>query len=76
MAEKLLRIDRLDGSVAVCEDEQGGRVLLPIESLPAGVKEGDCLKFDDTGHVVVDTEETRHRRELIKKLQQQVFSEE
>ncbi|SDN39078.1 DUF3006 domain-containing protein [Acetanaerobacterium elongatum] len=76
MTDKLLRIDRLEGTVAVCEDEQGGRVQLPVCSLPAGVKEGDCLKLDDTGRAVVDTEETRHRRELIKKLQQQVFSEE
>lgn len=76
MAKIHLQIDRLEGSIAVCEDELGKRVQLPVSSLPAGFKEGDCLSIDEDGCITVNNEETERRREAIKRLQQQVFSEE
>ncbi len=72
---QLLCVDRLEGGLAVCEDEQGRQQKIPVASLPGGVKEGDCLRVDAHGGVTIDTVETQRRRERLKKLQQQLFSD-
>ena len=58
----MLAIDRIEGAVAVCEGENG-RQELPLESLPEGVREGDCLRWDGE-RWTVDQEETLRRRKL------------
>ena len=58
----MLIVDRVEGAIAVCEGETG-RQELPLESLPEGVREGDCLRWDGAGWTV-DREETRRRRTL------------
>ena len=40
-------IDRINGNMAVCEDENGDLVKLMASELPSGVKEGDILKQQD-----------------------------
>ena len=62
-----LIIDRFEGDFAVCEDEN--RKMLNIEKtrLPEGVKEGDVLIFQGD-KLVIDHDETKRRRERIKKM--------
>ena len=64
-------IDRLEEGFAVCELDDGSFLKIPLEQLPEGVAEGDCLTEQD-GIYMVDEEETRRRREyaasLLKKL--------
>ncbi len=73
--EQLLCVDRLEGSLAVCEDGRGHQQKIPVETLPDGVKEGDCLRVDAHGGMTIDIDETQRRRERLKKLQQQLLSD-
>lgn len=58
---KQYAIDRLEGRVAVCEDEDGKLSEIPRASLPEDAKEGDVLAFCD-GHYVIDRQSTERRR--------------
>ena len=68
-----LSIDRFEGNYAICED--GDRKMFAIElgELPKGAREGDILAISDEGEIAVDADETRRRREKIKKLQNSVW---
>ena len=55
-------VDRLEGEQAVCENEAGQQLLLPLSRLPDGVSEGDVLRLDGE-RWTVDEEETAVRRE-------------
>lgn len=57
----MLIVDRIEGSLAVCEGDQGRKELL-LETLPERVREGDCLRWED-GRWTVDEEETLRRRQ-------------
>ena len=55
-------VDRLEGEQAVCENEAGQQLLLPLSQLPHGVSEGDVLRRQGE-EWTVDEEETTVRRE-------------
>ena len=55
-------VDRLEGEQAVCENEVGQQLLLPLSRLPDGVSEGDVLRRQGE-EWSVDEEETAVRRE-------------
>lgn len=38
-------VDRIEGDIAVCEDDNRKMTEIPIKELPEGVKEGMCLAF-------------------------------
>lgn len=61
-------VDRLEEGLAVCETELKKLITIPVDHLPAGLKEGDVLK-EEEGTFFLDHEETgKRRRELKKKL--------
>ena len=70
---RILAIDRFEGTMAICEDND--RKLFGIETvdLPAGAKPGDVLVISEEGEISVDREETRRRKEKIQKLQNKLF---
>lgn len=39
----ILTVDRIEGTFAVCLDERGNSIDIPLEAIP-GVKEGDVLE--------------------------------
>lgn len=57
----MLVIDRIEEGIAVCEGGEG-RVELPVQSLPDGAQEGDCLYLQE-GVWQIDREETLRRRQ-------------
>lgn len=60
-------LDRMEGDMAVLELDNGALVQVPAELLPAGAKEGDCLRL------VVDTDATEERRQRIKEKMNRLF---
>jgi transcriptional regulator of NAD metabolism len=54
-------IERFEGAFALCEDEQGNRRRLPLQSLPEGAREGDILRPYGQGYRI-DSDETARRR--------------
>ena len=62
-------VDRVEGAIAVLEDEDGNLSHVPLASLPEGVKETDVLSFQD-GAWEPALDEAARRRERILRLQQ------
>lgn len=60
--DELLVIDRIEGDTAVCETPDRNRRHIPLSLLPPGVREGDCLRTQPDGTLVVDEDETSRRR--------------
>lgn len=58
---ELLIVDRIVQGLVICETGSRDRVVLLLETLPAGVREGDCLRERD-GEYQIDHTETEQRR--------------
>ena len=58
----MIRIDRLEEGIVVCEDQNGNLIYLQRDELPETVREGDCLVPGETGWIV-DEALTRARRQ-------------
>lgn len=65
-------IDRFEGTIAVCENEQKVMVNIPKYRLPLEAKEGDVLEEVD-GMLQVDDVETNERRKKAKQLMSKLF---
>ncbi len=65
-------IDRFEGTIAVCEDEQKNMVNIPKYRLPLEVKEGDII-VEVEGMLQIDDEETNERRKKAKQLMSKLF---
>ena len=74
MEDKLMNytIDRFEGEFALCEDESGALVSIPARELPPEAKEGDILS-EENGRYTCNTEETRKRREMMRKRLEGLF---
>ena len=69
----MLIIDRFDGKYAVCEGEERKMFAIPIDEVPDGAKEGDCLRITDEGELVIDEAETAARRKQAASLQKKLY---
>lgn len=65
-------VDRLEGGIAVCEDENKAFVDIPAEKLPDGVQSGDIIVEND-GIFAVDRSATDKRREEMSALQNSLW---
>ena len=65
-------IDRFEGTIAVCENEQKVMVNIPKYRLPLEVKEGDVLE-EINGMLQIDDVETNERRKKAKQLMNKLF---
>jgi len=74
MDGEIWSVDRIEAGVAVLEDQQRRHLSLPVEQLPEGAREGDCLRRSDKGGFLLDSEETARRkaraRDLFRSLTQ------
>lgn len=68
----LYSIDRIEGEFAVCEDDGGNIVKIPLSELYDNPKEGDMLKKLGEKYVF-DKAETDARRKKIIALQNSLF---
>lgn len=66
-------IDRIEGSFAVCEDENGKFADIEVSTLPEGVGEGDIISIEN-GKAVFLKEETEERRRKIQQKRKDIFS--
>lgn len=62
---KRMIIDRLEGTYAVCENEDKTKKTIPRMKLPPNVKEGDCLIQDEKGIFLIDEEYTVQKKKMI-----------
>lgn len=58
-------IERLEGDIALCENDAGEQVAVKRSQIPAHAKEGDILLESKSGYVI-DAVETARRREQAK----------
>ena len=65
-------IDRFEGEIAVCEQDNGEILNIEKSRLPENAKEGDVLDIDDD-MITIDHDETEQRKEQIKKLVDDLF---
>ncbi len=72
----MLSIDRFDGVYAICEGDDEKLYAIEKSELPKGAKPGDVLKLSSGGSLTLDEDETKRRKERIKKLQNKLFEVE
>ena len=69
---KSLTIDRFEGKIAVCENEDGDAVEIDKNELPKEAKVGDIIKVKDEKYII-DNAATKQRKEKIEKLADELF---
>ncbi len=72
MQSTSLIVDRIEGTIAVCETASASIVDVPLSDLPEGTKEGSVLRFEN-GSYVIDAEEERSRRSRIESKAKRLF---
>lgn len=65
-------IQRFDGKIAVCEDENKEIINIPKYRLPLEAKEGDVV-VEMNGMLQIDDVETNERRKKSKQLMDKLF---
>lgn len=65
-------IDRLEESIAVCENELKKLISIPKDLLPDGLKEGDVLE-EQEGRFLRDEQGTEARRKEMRKKLMDLF---
>ncbi len=66
-----LIIDRKEGESFVCEDENGGQVVISCAQAE-NAKAGDIVEYSDGKYIVLE-EETEKRRQRINQLQDSLW---
>ncbi|MDR1467380.1 MAG: DUF3006 domain-containing protein [Oscillospiraceae bacterium] len=70
---KFLYLDRFDGAVAVCEDDDCKTSFIKKKLLPRNADVGCVLRVEDNGRIIVDEKETKSRLKLAKDLEKKLF---
>lgn len=65
-------VDRLEGGIAVCEDENKEFVGISLEKLPEGIRSGDMIVETEEGFTV-DRAAAEKRRAEIAALQNELW---
>lgn len=68
----MLSIDRFEGEYAVCIDDSGNIFEIDVNLIESNAASGDVIQLKDNIYVILK-DETRKRREEIKKLQDELF---
>ncbi len=69
---KRFSVDRIEEETVVCIGDDKEIVYIPRAELPASLKEGDVLCFEDNVYRI-DTEEAERRREEVRSLLDDIF---
>lgn len=65
-------VDRIEGNIAVIEQEDGSFIEIPLHRLPEGVREGSVLTQTECGFSM-DAAAERARRELLSERTAKLF---
>lgn len=67
---KYLSVDRIEGDIAVCLDDEGTRFPIPIcdVDLASPIREGDMLVLTENGTLLPDPAEKQRRQEAMLQL--------
>ncbi|HZJ78765.1 MAG TPA: DUF3006 domain-containing protein [Clostridia bacterium] len=68
-------IDRFEGDIAVCEQEDCSMINIRKSQLPNNAKVGNILYLDENGKIVIDVEEELKRKQQIIRMQQNIFGD-
>lgn len=66
-------VDRIEGEIAVCENEDMTFVNINISALPEGIKSGDCIT-EEKGVYSFDEKATENKRREIDSLLNDIFN--
>ena len=69
---KKVIVDRIEGNIAVCEDDNLNIIEVHVNSILGDVKEGDVLTADNDRYIV-NKEETEKRRKHIEELMKGIW---
>lgn len=61
-------VDRIEGVIAILEDDDGKRKSVELTFLPENTKECDVLYEDENGIFTKDDEEKERRQKLIEEM--------
>ncbi len=64
-------VDRIEGEVAVLQDEKEELHIVPLKELPSPLHRGDVI-HGQKGAYTVDVEQTQKRRSRIQQLQERL----
>ncbi len=66
-------IDRWEGTLGICHNEQGKRKEIPKEQFPKDMKEGDWFTFLEDGGIEFSSEETKNRKNVARNLRKRLL---
>lgn len=69
----MLIIDRIEEDFAVCQDDKGGYVNIPLNLLPEGAGEGTALREIDGGYIL-DSAYGAERRKVLENKMNRLFN--
>lgn len=70
---EFLIIDRIEGTYAICENEDKSFTTISTNLLPADIKEGSCLILDTDGTYQIDKTSTEERKNRIRDKMKRLF---
>lgn len=65
-------VDRIEENIALCEDDDGNTLKLPLNELPQNIREGDIIEKTENGFII-DADEKQLRRKKMAELQRNLF---
>ncbi len=66
-------IDRWEGDLAICHNDQGKIQEIPKYRFPETMKEGDYFHITENNDIVPSSNITKKRREIAKKLRKRLL---
>ena len=60
----MLSVDRIENETAVCIDDGGRQINVPLAEIKGRVREGDLLKKEKNGYVIDDAATRQARAEM------------
>lgn len=69
-------VERIEESVAVLEFGEQSFLQIPLDLLPAQIKEGDVLRKDESGQFFLDPDETLQRKKAAANRLKKLFSKQ
>lgn len=71
----MIIVDRIEGILVVCEQDDKSHIELPLNKLPPKVREGDCLIPQPDGSYRIDHQETNRRRQHSIEIAKRLFED-
>lgn len=72
MVLNFLSVDKIEKDYLVCEDQDEKVKIIPFKKLSEDISEGTIIYLDNLGNIKIDKEKTQIRRDIIRRLQNQV----